>query len=823
MPVKDRLSPRISGRRRLLSLAPVTCLLLSAVLPAGEVETGGLAQAELRRRAANVEEARKLLDQGDEAYRDGRWADAAQAYSSARELIPDAPATRELRDAATSRYAQAAVERAREQRRLGDVKGAGDTVDAVLDEAVAPRDPGALAMRAELDDPIRTNPALDTELTKDVEEVRFLLYQAEGAYNLGDFDKARRVYESVLRVDPTNKAARRGMERTAQARADYYRSAQDSARAEMLAQVDEGWELPVAPDIEIPIDPEAGGGADAGKVYLADKLDRIIVPVVNFEDVSIEEAVDFLRAQSVAHDTLETDPTRKGVNFVLDLGPADSEVGAEVRATRINLQLRNVPISQILQYLGDITRTAHTPQDWAVIIRPRGVESTEMISRSFRVPPDFLSVANTEGAGSGDPFGGDSESEGLLARRMTPEEVLKSKGVTFPEGSSANFNVANSTLQIRNTIANVRLIEQIVEVMSAEEPAMAVIEVKVIRTQDNRLEELGYDWLLSQVSLGGDGAAPGSDALFLSGGTQDPANLSDMGLPSGEFFRRGVTSGNRSGTEAIDNDSIDGLLQETSGFAPAAARAPGIFGVTKILDEGSFSALMRGMSRKKGVDLAACPSVVARSGQQAAIRVTREFIYPTEYEPPELPNTISSSFAIDLDTGIIDGGTPALIPITPATPTSFEMREVGILLDVLPTISSDRSYIDLAIKPEVVDFDGFVNFGTPITSPAPPSITSVFEPGNRVVELTDNAILMPVFSTLRTEQNLTIRNGATIVIGGLLQDKIQKVQDKTPILGDIPVVGRLFRNDAYAPERTAVLIMVTVRVVDASGRDFGGN
>lgn len=824
MPVKDRFSPWIPGRRRLLALAPVTCLLLSAVTPAGEVVGEGLAQAELRRRAANVEQARTLLQEGDEAYQAGKWADAAKAYASARELIPDAPATRELREAATTRFAQASVERAREQKRLGDVKGAVETIDGVLSEGVAPRNAGALAMRAELNDPIRTNPALDKEFTQDVEEVRFLLYQAEGAYQLGDFDKALRVYESVLRVDPTNKAARRGMERTTQARADYYRSAQGHTRAEMLAQVDEAWELPVAPEIDAPLDPEAGFGArGVGQPSLMNKIDSIIVPVVDFENVTIEEAVDFLRAQSVALDP-ETDPARKGVNFVIDLGPANSEVASQVRASRINLQLRNVPISQILQYVGEVTRTSYTPQDWAVVIRPRGMEALEMISRTFQVPPDFLSVANTDGSGSDDPFSVDSGNEGLLARRLTPEEVLKSKGVTFPEGASAHFNVANSTLQIRNTIANIRLVEQIVEVLNEQEPAMAVIEVKVIRTQNNRLEELGFDWLLSSVSLGGSGAAPGSDALFLSGGAQDPANLSDMTLPSGEFFRRGITSGNRSGTEAINGNSLDALIQETTGFAPAAARAPGILSVTKILDEGSVSALMRGMSQKKGIDLNACPSVVARSGQQASVRVIREFIYPTEYEPPELPNSIDNNIFVDLDTGDLqDGGGVGMVPITPATPTSFEKRDTGILLDVLPTISSDRNYVDLTIKPEIVDFDGFVNFGTPITSPAPTSLASAINPTNNVVTLTDNAILMPVFSKLSTEQSLTVRNGATIVLGGLLQDKIQKVEDKTPILGDIPWVGRLFRNEAYAPERTAIVIMVTVRVVDAAGRDFGGN
>jgi general secretion pathway protein D len=88
------------------------------------------------------------------------------------------------------------------------------------------------------------------------------------------------------------------------------------------------------------------------------------------------------------------------------------------------------------------------------------------------------------------------------------------------------------------------------------------------------------------------------------------------------------------------------------------------------------------------------------------------------------------------------------------------------------------------------------------------------------VELTPNEILMPVFSVMKTETNLTIADGSTLVIGGMLQEKLQKVEDKTKILGDLPVVGRMFQSQAYAPIRTAVVFLVTVKVVDPTGKPF---
>ena len=71
--------------------------------------------------------------------------------------------------------------------------------------------------------------------------------------------------------------------------------------------------------------------------------------------------------------------------------------------------------------------------------------------------------------------------------------------------------------------------------------------------------------------------------------------------------------------------------------------------------------------------------------------------------------------------------------------------------------------------------------------------------------------------------NLTIQDGATLVIGGLLEERVQKFEDKTKFFGDLPVVGRMFRNEGYAPVRTAIVFLVTVKVLDPSGQTPRGN
>ena len=201
--------PEISGR--ILSVG-LSIALSNAVFAQGGNGHSPLAQKELERRQAAVQEGQMLLLKGDEAYHAGKYREALEAYAGARDAFPDAPATAELKAAATQRYAQASVEHGRELSRKGDVAGAKAVVDKVLAENVAPDDPMAKRFRDELDDPIRTNPALTKEHAADVDEVRRSLYKEQGAFDLGIYDEARGHYEDILRIDPHNTAARRGLE-----------------------------------------------------------------------------------------------------------------------------------------------------------------------------------------------------------------------------------------------------------------------------------------------------------------------------------------------------------------------------------------------------------------------------------------------------------------------------------------------------------------------------------------------------------------------------------------------------------------------------------
>jgi len=334
---------------------------------------------------AALDEVREILLKGDEAYNAEHYADAIEAYAGARERIASDSANAALRDAATERYAQASVERARELARKGDLAAARSTLDKVLADSVAPKHHGALTFRTELDDPIRTNPALTAEHTKDVDEVRQWLFTAQGAYQLGKFDEAITSYEKILRIDSTNTAARRGMEQVAVAKNGYHQAAYDHTRAEMLENVDGQWELAVPKPEDVPAlaDPSSTAPENSA-VSVKNKISRIMIPKIMLDQVSLSEALDFLRLRASENDTLETDPARKGVNFTVNLGSPDSPAAARISRLRFDLRLSNVPLSQALKYITETTQTTFTTDDFSVVAAPPDSATAELVTRTYR-------------------------------------------------------------------------------------------------------------------------------------------------------------------------------------------------------------------------------------------------------------------------------------------------------------------------------------------------------------------------------------------------------------------------------------------------------
>ena len=162
------------------------------------------------------------------------------------------------------------------------------------------------------------------------------------------------------------------------------------------------------------------------------------------------------------------------------------------------------------------------------------------------------------------------------------------------------------------------------------------------------------------------------------------------------------------------------------------------------------------------------------------------------------------------------------------------MRQTGVRLEAEPTVGADGNTIELTLSPEVVEFDGFVNYGSPIYSPSSQSVlpiqlgtaiaatvvgTSAYIPISTPERLiTPNIINQPVFSVRKVTTGVSIWDGQTVALGGLIREDVQDVQDKVPILGDLPFVGRLFKSESEQHYKRNLMIFVTAHLIDPSGQ-----
>lgn len=815
----------------------VVALALSTVVPPAQVQAQqanleALANREIVRRQEDLLVADQLIAKADKAAAEKEYETAYINYLDALDKIPAGAASQQLRSETIAKFSKVSLSYAEQLIANGRYNDAERVAKTVLLPQYDPACKPAVQLLANLEQSDYYNKTITPQFAADREEVTKLLYEADGFFQSGRFDLALKRYEQVLSIDPYNIAARKGMELVSNQKSKYYGNAYNETRSRMLWQVVETWERPVRNfqgGRTTSADFQARGGVRGNEVITA-KLNRIIIPKIDLRDTTVREAVEFLKQRSRELDSTTDDPKEKrGVNIVLKLdNPAPAPAvdpsappveGAEVAPstggnadTRITLSLTNVPLIEALRYLTELSQLKYKVDPYAVSIVPITENTTDLVTKEYRVPPGFIpnNLTSTEG---GLTPGAIDVTATRLGTRTGAQEYFQSLGIPTPPGSFAQYVPVGSKLIVRNTPDVIDTIDSLVDAAIGIQPTQVEIESKFLEISQNNLKELGFDWLLGPLALG--------NGVYGAGGTQGygtdasptaplPANFPFVagGTPVGQ---NPVTGGLRSGqgigpNSAVTANGIDALL---GGVLTGAA--PGIFGISGIFTNPQFQVVIRALNQKKGVDLMSAPKVTTKSGRKALVRVVREFPYPTEFNPPEVPppTTGSSSGGTSVVAGVIT--TSGVV--TPTTPTAFETRNIGVTLEVEPIIGPDGYTIDLNLSPEVVEFEGFINYGSPILGPTFNAATGI-----GVFEVTPNVINQPIFSTRKVTTSVSVWDGQTVALGGLIREDVQKVQDKVPLLGDIPLAGRLFRSDIDQKIKRNLIIFVTARLMDAEGR-----
>jgi len=823
----------------LFSITAVFVLAFHQAPLHAETDLVAISEREILKRQEEARSAEELVVKARRDAADKNREGAYTNYLQAIQMTKSGDLTDKKRAVLIGDFSKAGIDYANWLIEHGRYQDAGNVVKTIISKDINPTYKPAIQMLANLEQPSYYNRTVTPDSAAKREEADTLLNQAEGYYNTGRNDLAMKRYEQVLNLDPYNIAARNGMEKVNKQRTTYYKSAYNETRSRMLWLTDRAWERPVRKLKPTGRDTEdstfgakTGGGL---KDAINNKLNKIIIDSINLDQASIREVVDFLKQKSRQLDNSTDDPKKKGVNIVLKLAPPPSAapVPADGQApeaaatestvsedTKISLSLKNVPLIEAVRYLTELSGLKYKVEPFAVSIIPLTENTEELVTKEYRVPPGFIPASSGETASAVPTAGGQSSGDAntRITGRRNATQYFAEQGVPFPTGAFAQYVASGSKLIVRNTQAAVDLIDTIVEGATGVAPTQVEIESKFVEISQNNLNELGFDWMLGPFSISGGVYGDGGTR----GGSQPLTSDYYSNFPFANNGGNPVTAGNRNGigtsyNSAITANSINALL----GGIPQGTNvaSPSVFGIAGVFTNPQFQMVIRALSQQKGVDLMSAPKVTTKSGIKATIKVIREFPYPTEFTPPEVPPSVNSGVGGvgNGAEGAGGGGITATSPVTtPSTPSAFERRDLGVSLEVEPQVGADNYTIDLSLSPEVVEFDGFVNYGSPIKGP----ILTGFPIPNAIQTsvITENVINQPIFSVRKVTTSVSVWDGQTVALGGLIREDVQKVNDKVPILGDIPLAGRLFRSDVDQKIKKNLIVFVTARLMDAEGQ-----
>jgi general secretion pathway protein D len=147
------------------------------------------------------------------------------------------------------------------------------------------------------------------------------------------------------------------------------------------------------------------------------------------------------------------------------------------------------------------------------------------------------------------------------------------------------------------------------------------------------------------------------------------------------------------------------------------------------------------------------------------------------------------------------GGVTGSVYIS-SMPEFGEPTELGVRLTVTPTVDPDRYTITLDMVPVVQTHVGWTDY----------SYEQITSSGT-----VQNILRMPIIEARTVETQLTIYDGETVVLGGIMRDNTSYIDDRIPILGDLPLVGRFFRSKGVNAQKNNLLIFTTPRLVNPNG------
>lgn len=294
-------------------------------------------------------------------------------------------------------------------------------------------------------------------------------------------------------------------------------------------------------------------------------------------------------------------------------------------------------------------------------------------------------------------------------------------------------------------------------IITADADEMAALE-SVIQRLDIRRAQVLVEAIIVELEMI-DGQDMGLQWLFVDDSGAYGSSVSRDDTRARNIARAVVPSGEATANRVKTGDFDAGAL------AAALAGAPGLSLGWGVVDKKlSMTVILNALERQTNANILSTPSLLTLDNEKAFITVGQEVPF------------ITGSFT---NTG---ANTGAQNPFQ-----TIQRQNVGITLTVTPQVNEGDSVV-LAIEQEVNSLTGATQ-----------------QTASRAADLITNE--------RKIQTKVLARDGSIVVLGGLIQDDVQQKEQRVPLLGSIPVLGRLFRNDAVSITRRNLLIFIRPTII----------
>jgi len=366
------------------------------------------------------------------------------------------------------------------------------------------------------------------------------------------------------------------------------------------------------------------------------------------------------------------------------------------------------------------------------------------------------------GAGGSEPEESSEENRTIESDRLI--EMIKTAvdKISWDEDPSNTIIDKNGTLVVRQTPENQRAIRELLTNLRRTTGLQVAIESRFISVQNNFLQDIGVDWRGLGDNTGGTGV-PGK-------GTNAP--FDDFGpAPSQIGFDNSSGAFYNSGPEGDVRGRVENIFGRSLGNVDTLTNAGGFSLQYVYLDDTQLEAILRAVQKYERVNTVTAPKLVVTNTQRANITVINHVAYVKDFD--------------------VEIAQAAVI----ADPIVDVVRE-GVILDVRPTISSDRRFVTLELRPTVA------TLVRPIRT-----FTTTLGTGAAVT------FEVPELRKQSLKTTVVMPDGSTLLLGGLKFFEEQDFEAGVPILKDIPVVSFLFSRKGKYTSIQDLIILLKVKIL----------